>query len=394
MSYSNDIPHRELYYITHIDNLESILKNGIFSHERISMEGINHAKIYDNNIVVNRSEILTPDGKDLWAYANMYLQPRNPMLYRVISEVGVDKIAILGIKKTVLDIPNIFVSNGNAASSYSEIKPIKELKKTYREIRKDLQREYWLWQNGSKRKIMAEILIPDLVPAEYINSIYVANSVVRDEAKSKISTSKVPIIPEPMMFFQPKRIIPITENLDLADGDLFFSDYQTITISVNCVGVMGKGIASRAKYQFPDVYVYYQDLCRSRKIKYGKPYLYKRESSFTAELADEPDTMTSGVQTKWFLLFPTKDHWRNDSSLEGIEAGLHWILKNYKKNGIQSLSLPALGCGLGNLNWKEVGPVMCGILSQLDIPVRIYLPLEKDIRAEYLTKFHCLKRLG
>ncbi len=392
MSYSNDIPHRELYYITHIDNLESILKNGIFSHERISMEGINHAKIYDNNIVVNRSEILTPDGKDLWAYANIYLQPRNPMLYRVISEIGVDKIAILGIKKTVLDIPNIFVSNGNAASSYSEIKPIKELKKTYREIRKDLQREYWLWQDGSKRKIMAEILIPDLVPAEYINSIYVANSVVRDEAKSKISTSKVPIIPEPMMFFQPKRIIPITENLDLADGDLFFSDYQTIIISVNCVGVMGKGIASRAKYQFPDVYVYYQDLCRSRKIKYGKPYLYKRESSFTAELADEPDTMTNGVQTKWFLLFPTKDHWRNDSSLEGIEAGLHWVLKNYKKNGIQSLSLPALGCGLGNLKWKEAGPVMCGILSQLDIPVRIYLPLEKDIRAEYLTKFHCLKR--
>ena len=106
MSYSNDIPHRELYYITHIDNLESILKNGIFSHERISMEGINHAKIYDNNIVVNRSEVLTPDGKDLWAYANIYFQPRNPMLYRVISEVGVDKIAILGIKKTVLDIPD------------------------------------------------------------------------------------------------------------------------------------------------------------------------------------------------------------------------------------------------------------------------------------------------
>ena len=193
------------------------------------------------------------------------------------------------------------------------------------------------------------------------------------------------------MFFQPTKLIPITDNLELVEGDMFFSKLQTITVSVNCVGVMGKGIASRAKYQFPDVYVRYQDLCRSRQIKYGKPFLYKRESSFTSELADEPETMVNGMQTKWFLLFPTKDHWRNDSSLEGIEAGLQWIVKNYKKKEIESLALPALGCGLGKLEWKEVGPIMCKYLSQLEIPVQIYLPLEKKIPEEYLTKFHCLK---
>ncbi len=188
MSYSGDIPHRELYYITHKDNLESILKRGILSHERIAMDGIKHSVIYDNEIVVNRSEISTPDDKDLWSYANVYLQPRNPMLFRVISEVGVDNIVILGIKKTIIDLPNIFVSNGNAASSYTDIRPIKELKKTYREIKKDLQRKYWLWQDGSKRKIMAEILVPDMIPPANINGIYVANSSVRDHIKSTMDT--------------------------------------------------------------------------------------------------------------------------------------------------------------------------------------------------------------
>ena len=91
---------------------------------------------------------------------------------------------------------------------------------------------------------------------------------------------------------------------------MFFSRLQTLTISVNCVGVMGKGLASRSKYQFPDVYVLYQDLCKQKKLQMGKPYLHKREKSLDYELADDPLSLTNGNGETWFLLFPTKDNWR------------------------------------------------------------------------------------
>lgn len=68
---------------------------------------------------------------------------------------------------------------------------------------------------------------------------------------------------------------------------------QTLAVSVNTVGVMGKGLASRVKYQFPDVYVRYQDVCKTRELELGKPYLYKRESSLDSLLADEGEITES-----------------------------------------------------------------------------------------------------
>jgi hypothetical protein len=161
---------------------------------------------------------------------------------------------------------------------------------------------------------------------------------------------------------------------------------QTLTISVNCVGVMGKGLASRAKYQFPDVYVYYQDLCRDQTLKMGRPFLYKRESSLEQELAEEPSLDRNGNLETWFLLFPTKNHWREQSDIAGIEKGLGWLVENTARLEIKSLAVPALGCGLGGLEWEQVGPLMCRYLARLGISVEIYLPAEKKILPTSLTK--------
>jgi len=92
----------------------------------------------------------------------------------------------------------------------------------------------------------------------------------------------------------------------------------------------------------------------------GKPYIYKNSFPF-------------------LLLFPTKNHWRENADLIGIEQGMCWLEANYKKEGIKSLALPALGCGLGNLEWKDVGPMMCKHLVDFDIPVQIYLLAEKQV---------------
>lgn len=377
---------KRLYYITHIDNVPSILRRGILSHERVETEGDQYTPIYDEAIVAARKDKLAPNGKRLWSFANLYFNARNPMLYRVKHEKSLDDMAVVCVKPTILQRPDIFITTGNARALQSDILPrdvgMKELPK----IKREFDIAWWKLEDGSKRKIMAECLVPDLVPPENIQAIYVANHKIRERLEPMLHPSKIAIIPEPNMFFLPSRRSKLTQNLFLVEGDMFFSEMQTLTISVNCVGVMGKGLASRAKYQFPDVYVAYQDLCRKRKLKMGKPYLIKRETSLDYELADEPSSLSNADSDKWFLLFPTKNHWREKSDVAGIEQGLQWIQDNYEDQGIQSLAVPALGCGLGQLEWRDIGPLLCRYLSALDIQVAIYLPREKKIPEELLSK--------
>jgi len=381
---------RELYYITHIDNIPSILKDGILSHERIEKEGIKYTPIYDESIVERRREKFIR-GKSLWSFANLYFNARNPMLYRIMCEKSLDDIAVLGISPSIMRYPEVYITTGNAASTQTEFLRYSETMAS--EILKEASRQYWSEADGSKRKVMAECLVPDVVPPDFINSIYTASYETRDKVERNLGAyGRIPVIPQPGMFFQPSRKIDLTLNLSLLDGDMFFSRMQTITVSVNCVGVMGKGVASRAKYQFPDVYVHYQDLCRKRKLKMGRPHLYKRESSTDYQLADDPETLTKANAETWFLLFPTKRHWRDRADIKGIEAGLKWLCKNYEQKKIKSLAIPALGCGLGRLRWQEVGPLLCKYLSTLDIPVRIYLPTEKRVPREFLTRKFLLEQ--
>jgi hypothetical protein len=155
---------------------------------------------------------------------------------------------------------------------------------------------------------------------------------------------------------------------------------------------MGNGIASRAKYQFPDVYVEYQDQYKKKALVMGKPVLYKRTGSLNYLLSDESGSLQElDDSPTWFLLFPTKKHWREMADFTGIENGLKWLVSEYKKQGIKSLAIPALGCGLGGLSWKEIGPLMCSYLRKLDIYVNIYLPLEKKIPEEQLSKEFLIK---
>lgn len=375
-----------LYYITHIDNVPSILRRGIFCHERIEEEKIECTRIYNEEIVANRKGIQTPDGRTLWKFANLYFQPRNPMLYRVKHVKPVSEIAIISVRPEILDRLDIYISTGNAAHSSSEILPSGEGQKRLRKIIKDTMIEYWKEQDGSKRRIMAECLVPDMVPPSLIQTIYVATRTAKANLEAMMPHSNLPVISEPNMFFQPSVVLHIPPKLYLAEGDMFFSEAQTLTISVNTVGIMGKGLASRTRYQFSDVYVNYEDLCRSRKLKMGRPQIYKRESSLDYELADEPGTLPNGNLEKWFLLFPTKRHWREQADILGIEEGLKWLSDNYKKEGIKSLAVPALGCGLGRLEWRDVGPLMCRYLKTFDITVVIYLPAEKKVPSELLSK--------
>ena len=191
-------------------------------------------------------------------------------------------------------------------SSASEILPSQEGLKEVKANWKIIDNEWWNSADGSKRIIMAECLIPSHVRPESILSIYVANHATAGRVRNMGIPSRISVVPEPYMFSRPARYIQVTNKIALGDGDMFFSTMQTLTISVNVVGIMGRGLASRTKYQFPDVYVFYQDACRRKYLRVDKPYLYKRESHIAEEMADEPSSLSPTAQHKWFLLFATK----------------------------------------------------------------------------------------
>ncbi|MEZ4631504.1 MAG: DarT ssDNA thymidine ADP-ribosyltransferase family protein [Deinococcales bacterium] len=384
---------KQLYYITHIDNVPSILQKGILSHAQIEANAVTHTTIYDQEIVSHRKDKPSPEGKSLWNYANVYFQPRNPMMYRLLhsdrSQSKADSLVIIGLRATLLELQQSFVSTGNAASSDSDMLPAHEgLHELDRQI---IDSEWWQHDDGSKRKIMAECLIPDKIEPSFIDSIYVASDGMAEQLRLKLPQTRkdVAIVAEPNLFFRPQWQKRLGQHLRLIKGDMFFSAMQTLTISVNTVGIMGKGVASRAKYQFPDVYVKYQDACRAKKLTTSKPFLYKRESSIDEELFDIPPEHPNA--RKWFLLFATKKHWCENSKMEYLEQGLNWLEKNYRSEGISSLALPALGCGLGNLSWSEVGPLLCQRLEKLGIPIAIYLPLDQVIEPEMVDETFLLK---
>jgi O-acetyl-ADP-ribose deacetylase (regulator of RNase III) len=144
--------------------------------------------------------------------------------------------------------------------------------------------------------------------------------------------------------------------VQFVSGNLFQSKAQTWVNAVNCVGVMGKGIALEFKKRFPEMFRDYEARCRAGDVCLGQPYLYRQ------------------LLGPWILNFPTKGHWREGTRLADLVVGLEWLVQHYKAWGISSLAVPALGCGNGGLDWCEVGPVLESYLGQMDIPVEIYAP--------------------
>ncbi len=154
-------------------------------------------------------------------------------------------------------------------------------------------------------------------------------------------------------------------------GDLFKSKAQTLVNTVNCVGVMGQGIALEFKKRFPDMYKDYLQRCNTAQVKLGEPYVYPRTT------------------VPWILNFPTKDHWRSVSRLEDIIRGMEYLERHCRQWGISSLAVPPLGCGAGQLEWRVVGPTLHRHLKCLGIPVELYAPFgtpHEELEPEFLEQ--------
>jgi hypothetical protein len=219
-----DVPKlEELYYITHINNLPSILKNGILSGNNVIKRRIMPVRIVDKELVEKRSFLKIPLKKGLFDYVALYFQPRNAMLYRIVrfGSYSIDDIVILELdSEKILKMQDVVITDGNPVHPLTHfLENVNE--KHIKKIREQINKSWWIEEDGSKRKMMAECLVPEMVPPNYIISVYTATEKATQKIKSLYFTYKFRVICEPWLFFQHRSSENITDNLKLVKGDIF-----------------------------------------------------------------------------------------------------------------------------------------------------------------------------
>ena len=147
-------------------------------------------------------------------------------------------------------------------------------------------------------------------------------------------------------------------------GDLFQDRAQALVNPVNCVGVMGKGIALQFKEKFPDNFKEYTQACWRGRVRPGRMFVF--------------DTYRPQAH-QYIINFPTKRHWRDSSRLEDIETGTLALAGEIRDRRIKSIAIPALGSGLGGLDWNRIRAILeSGLRSLEDVRITIYEPLSRE----------------
>ena len=149
--------------------------------------------------------------------------------------------------------------------------------------------------------------------------------------------------------------------ITISRGNFLDADVEAIVNTVNCEGVMGKGIALQCKKAFPDNYDAYLKACKKGDVKPGSMFVYETNQIFNS---------------KYIINFPTKSHWREFSRYEYLETGLQALLSEIQNRNIRSIAIPPLGCGLGGLDWAVVKPmIMKTFKNAPDVEVFLYEPI-------------------
>lgn len=155
-------------------------------------------------------------------------------------------------------------------------------------------------------------------------------------------------------------------------GNLLEADTEALVNTVNCVGVMGKGIALQFKQAFPKNFEEYRKACKAEQLKPGKMFVHR------TGLFGNP---------RFIINFPTKRHWRGKSRMEDVRSGLDALIDTVQRLEIRSIAVPPLGCGYGGLKWTEVRPLIeeafrsvPGVRVLLFEPAGAPRPAERPVR--------------
>lgn len=150
--------------------------------------------------------------------------------------------------------------------------------------------------------------------------------------------------------------------VNITRGDLLKQhDVDAIVNTVNCVGVMGKGIALQFKNKWPANFELYRRACKAGEVRPGRMLVFDAGAY---------------AQPHYVFNFPTKEHWRGKSRIEFIRDGLEDLIRHVKRLGIRSIAVPPLGCGNGGLQWFDVRPLIEEAFAQVpDVDVRLFEPV-------------------
>jgi O-acetyl-ADP-ribose deacetylase (regulator of RNase III) len=149
--------------------------------------------------------------------------------------------------------------------------------------------------------------------------------------------------------------------IECRTGNLLEADAEALVNTVNCVGVMGKGIALQFKQAFPENFKAYEKACRAGEVEPGKMFLVATHKLFNP---------------KYVINFPTKRHWKERSRLEDIQSGLRALVVSVRDLKIDSIAVPPLGCGNGGLDWAAVKPLIVSAFREMPgVRVLLFEPM-------------------
>jgi O-acetyl-ADP-ribose deacetylase (regulator of RNase III) len=148
--------------------------------------------------------------------------------------------------------------------------------------------------------------------------------------------------------------------IELKQGDILRANAEALVNTVNCVGVMGRGLALQFKKVFPDNFKSYKAACDNKALQPGKMFIYDLNRLY---------------KPHYVVNFPTKRHWKGMSRMEDIAAGLQTLVEEVRKRDIHSIAIHPLGCGLGGLRWPDVRAKIEEAFQDLpDVQVLLYEP--------------------
>jgi O-acetyl-ADP-ribose deacetylase (regulator of RNase III) len=143
-------------------------------------------------------------------------------------------------------------------------------------------------------------------------------------------------------------------------GNILTDDSEALVNTVNCVGVMGKGIALQFKKAFPENFKAYEAACRREEVKPGRMFVFETGQMFNP---------------RYIVNFPTKRNWREKSRFEDISAGLKALVQEVRDRKIHSIAIPPLGSGLGGLQWSKVKAMIETAFKEIpQVQVKLYEP--------------------
>lgn len=142
--------------------------------------------------------------------------------------------------------------------------------------------------------------------------------------------------------------------------DIFKHEGDLYLITVNCVGVMGAGLAKSFKLAHPDLYEQYRHDCKMKMITIGNPVIYKADNG------------------KRYMMFPTKDRWQDGSLPNYISAGLQWMVDSVGEDEDidpkWKIVIPPLGCANGGLSFTQVRETIKTFGEAMPNPIVVVYP--------------------